>query len=395
MNNLLVLRERFKQIYVSHSLAVRKGGQFLLAFLVFNLINSNIGFMKMASSVLCTVGLAVVCTFLPLAVMTAAATVLIVAHLYTLSMPIAGVTVVLFLLMYIFYFRFTPEKSWLILLTVVAFGMKIPLVIPVIFGLLGTTVWIVPASCGILVYYLLYLIKASATALKGIDGTTMLSTLTNFTKQFVGYQEMWVMLFAVVIGILVVNGIKNRPVDHSWKIASATGAAVCVIVVASGNISLGLHMSYMMMIFSGILGVLTGLFLEVIFFSVDYSRTENVQFEDDEYYYYVKAVPKMTVAAPTNTVKKINTQRRPAGAQSRPSGQGSRPTTSQHSGTAGRPAAGQGRSVVTERTSARNGAPYGQQNGYRGHEMSGGRSVTISGDHMAGQDDSDDYEELF
>lgn len=34
-----------------------------------------------------------------------------------------------------------------------------------------------------------------------------------------------------------------------------------------------------------------------------------MQFEDDEYYYYVKAVPKMTVAAPTNTVKKINTQR--------------------------------------------------------------------------------------
>ena len=116
---------------------------------------------------------------------------------------------------------------------------------------------------------------------------------------------MWVMLFAVVIGILVVNGIKNRPVDHSWKIASATGAAVCVIVVASGNISLGLHMSYMMMIFSGILGVLTGLFLEVIFFSVDYSRTENVQFEDDEYYYYVKAVPKVGVQMPEKKVKHI------------------------------------------------------------------------------------------
>ena len=305
MNNLLVLRERFKQIYVSHSLAVRKGAQFLLALLVFNLINSNIGFMKMASSVFCTVGLAVVCTFLPLAVMTAAATVLIVVHLYTLSMPIAGVTLILFLLMYIFYFRFAPEKSWLILLTAVAFGMKIPLVIPVVFGVLGTAVWIVPASCGILAYYLLHLIKASATALKGTDGTTMIGTLTNFTKQFVGYQEMWVMLFAVVIGILVVNGIKNRPVDHSWKIASATGAAICVIVVASGNISLGLHMSYMMMIFSGILGVLTGLFLEVIFFSVDYSRTENVQFEDDEYYYYVKAVPKVGVQMPEKQVKRI------------------------------------------------------------------------------------------
>jgi len=43
-------------------------------------------------------------------------------------------------------------------------------------------------------------------------------------------------------------------------------------------------------------------------FSVDYERTEMVQFEDDEYYYYVKAVPKNLVAIPEKQVKKINTQ---------------------------------------------------------------------------------------
>lgn len=41
-------------------------------------------------------------------------------------------------------------------------------------------------------------------------------------------------------------------------------------------------------------------------FNVDYGRTEKVQFEDDEYYYYVKAVPKVTVATPERKVKKIN-----------------------------------------------------------------------------------------
>ena len=68
-------------------------------------------------------------------------------------------------------------------------------------------------------------------------------------------------------------------------------------------------MSYTMMIFSGILGVVIGLFLEVIFFSVDYSRTENVQFEDDEYYYYVKAVPKINVAGEDVKVKQINARK--------------------------------------------------------------------------------------
>ena len=32
--------------------------------------------------------------------------------------------------------------------------------------------------------------------------------------------------------------------------------------------------------------------MRFIFMNLDYARTENVQFEDDEYYYYVTAVPK-------------------------------------------------------------------------------------------------------
>ena len=45
-------------------------------------------------------------------------------------------------------------------------------------------------------------------------------------------------------------------------------------------------------------------------FGVDYTRTEYVQFEDDDYYYYVKAVPKMTVATPEFKVQKINARKR-------------------------------------------------------------------------------------
>lgn len=180
----------------------------MLALLVFNLINSNIGFMKMASSVLCTVGLAVVCTFLPLAVMTAAATVLIVAHLYTLSMPIARsygdtVFVNVYFLLSIYpgeeladsadgssvrHENTTGDSGYI--WAVRYYSMDCPCILrnPCLLSALPD--------------------QSFCNSMKGTDGTTMISTLTNFTKQFVGYQEMWVMLFAVVIGILVVNGIK-------------------------------------------------------------------------------------------------------------------------------------------------------------------------------------------
>lgn len=40
--------------------------------------------------------------------------------------------------------------------------------------------------------------------------------------------------------------------------------------------------------------------------ALNYAGVENLQFEDEEYYYYVRAVPKMNVAAPSKRVKRIN-----------------------------------------------------------------------------------------
>ena len=305
MSTLLVWREKLQKVYAAYSVYILKGLQFLLGLLLFGLINSNVGFMEMASSVFCTGGLAVICTFFPMIVMVIAAAVLVLAHFYALSMPIAIVSLVIFLIMYIFYFRFTPKKAWLLLVSALAFALKIPLIIPVVFGLLGTPVWIVPAACGIISYYMVSFVKASAAALRSADSESMISGVVNFTKQVVTGHEMWLMVMAIVIGILVVNLINTRAIDHAWKIGSASGVVVSLIIAAAGNIILNGDVSYVEICVSALLGVGLGLVLEFLFFSVDYSRTESIQFEDDEYYYYVKAVPKIGVSVPEKTVKHI------------------------------------------------------------------------------------------
>lgn len=305
MSTLLVWREKLQKVYAAYSVYILKGLQFLLGLLLFGLINSNVGFMEMASSVFCTGGLAVICTFFPMIVMVIAAAVLVLVHFYALSMPIAIVSLVIFLIMYIFYFRFTTKKAWLLLVSALAFALKIPLIIPVVFGLLGTPVWIVPAACGIISYYMVSFVKASAAALRSADSESMISGVVNFTKQVVTGHEMWLMVMAIVIGILVVNLIRTRAIDHAWKIGSASGVVVSLIIAAAGNIILNGDVSYVEICVSALLGVGLGLVLEFLFFSVDYSRTESIQFEDDEYYYYVKAVPKIGVSVPEKTVKHI------------------------------------------------------------------------------------------
>ena len=250
MSTLLVWREKLQRIYALYSIYIQKGLQFVTGLVLFWVINSNIGFMKPASSVFCTLGLAVICTFLPMTITVLAATALILAHFYALSLPIALVALVIFILMYIFYFRFTPKKAWLVLISGLAFSLKIPFVIPIAFGLLGSPVWIVPASCGIITYYMTDYVKVSAAALKEADASGIAANLMSFTKQVLASKEMWLMVMAVTIGILVVNFVRTRGVDHSWKIASAAGAAVTVVVSAAGNIVLSTNISYIEIILS-------------------------------------------------------------------------------------------------------------------------------------------------
>ena len=130
------------------------------------------------------------------------------------------------------------------LISGLAFSLKIPFVIPIAFGLLGSPVWIVPASCGIITYYMTDYVKVSAAALKEADASGIAANLMSFTKQVLASKEMWLMVMAVTIGMLVVNFVRTRGVDHSWKIASATGAAVTVVVSAAGNIVLSTNISY-------------------------------------------------------------------------------------------------------------------------------------------------------
>lgn len=309
MSTLLVWREKLQNIYAKYSIYILKALQFVTGLIVFGLINSNIGFMEQASSVVCTAGLAVICTFFPMTIMTLAAAALVLVHFYAVSMPIAIVSLVVFLLMFIFYFRFTPKKAWIVLLSAIAFGIKIPFVIPVVFGLLGTPVWIVPASFGIISYYMIDYVKDSATALKSADAENLADSLMNFTKQLFTSKEMWLIIGAIVVGILVVHLIRTRSVDHAWKIASAAGAAVSVILLSAGSIALDIDISFAIVLASAVLGIAIGLVLEFFFFSVDYSRAENIQFEDDEYYYYVKAIPKVGVAVPEKEVKRITGNR--------------------------------------------------------------------------------------
>nr|WP_317377744.1 hypothetical protein [uncultured Faecalimonas sp.] len=307
MNSLYVWKEEMQKVYARYAKYIDKVLQLILGILVFGMINSRIGYMELAAADYVTAGLAVLFTFLPPVCMAVAAAVLVLLHMFSLSLAVFAVTAAIFLMMFIFYFRFAPGTAMILLMTPLAFLFKIPYVIPVIYGLIGTPVYLVPVACGTIVYFMLHLVSGSATAFKGGAGAEgMLQAVTEFTKQVFTNKEMLIFVLAFSVSLLIVYAIRRSSFDYAWKVAIAVGIISNIVLVVSGELVFDVHIPYGSMIGGNVVAALVAVVLEFFVFTVDYSRTERIQFEDDEYYYYIKAVPKISVPAMEKTIKKIN-----------------------------------------------------------------------------------------
>ena len=117
---------------------------------------------------------------------------------------------------------------------------------------------------------------------------------------------MMVMIVAFAVALILVYVIRRSSIDHSWRIAIGAGAISLIVCILIGDLVCETNISFFGVIVGTVVSAALMLVVEFFAFNVDYSRTEKVQFEDDDYYYYVKAVPKVTVSAPERRVKRIN-----------------------------------------------------------------------------------------
>ncbi len=305
MTNLLVLREQLKKIYGKYEVYITPALKFLLAFASFTMINQTIGYMSALNSMAIVLILSLLCSFLPSNLTVVLAAGVALAHLYAFSLECAVVALAVFLLMFILYFRFSPKDTVVVLLTPLFFIMKIPYVIPLAMGLVGTPASVVSVACGIIVYYVIGYMNESASVLNTFDAEGAVEKFRYIIDGLMGNKSMLIMIAAFAVTIIVVYFIRRLSVDYAWTIAIITGSLADILILLFGDLMFNTNVSVLGLIFGSVISALLVKVLEFFVFNVDYSRTELVQFEDDEYYYYVKAVPKNTVATPEKRVKTI------------------------------------------------------------------------------------------
>lgn len=306
MIGLLVFKERLKAFYGRYSFYLNPAWKFCYALAVFLLLNKQLGFMEKLNSLAIPLVLSLLCSFLPISAMSLMSAAYMLAHLSKLSVELAMITGILVLVAVILYGSFQPGDSFLMVLTPVLFFLRIPYVVPLAVGLSCGISSVIPMCFGVFMYYLMVYAKQNAGALAGTAAVDITQKYMQILKSLFANEMMILMVLAFVFTVIVVFLIRNRSIDHAWTIAIAAGMVVELAVIFIGDSQLNVNLSIGAVAAGALISVILAFIFQFFVFAVDYSRTEFLQYEDDDYYYYVKAVPKIAVSAPDVKVQRIN-----------------------------------------------------------------------------------------
>ncbi len=306
MTAILELKQRLKVFYSRYDSILMLLVKFILAFFAFMMINGQIGFMQRLTNPMIVLLMALCCALLPANMIGVFGALLICAHAFALSIEIFAMAAGIFVIMYVIYFWMAPDYGFVLALAPLTFFLKVPYVLPLVFGLVGGPACVVPVTCGAVVYYLIYYMKMNETMLSNSEGEELTSRLSYLVENILNNKEMILTILVFAVVLMAVYVIHRSSMDYAWYLAIGSGAVLNIILFLVGGLVLGAKVSVLSVILGTAVAVVVALVVEFMVLGVDYSRTEYTQFEDDEYYYYVKAVPKMSIAVPNKKVKKIS-----------------------------------------------------------------------------------------
>ena len=306
MTVLYEIRQRLVVLYSKYERYLKPAAKFIHAYLVLYFLGEATGYFPVLSSPLVYLVLSVGCAFLPSCGISIFASLYLVLQMSKVSVELAVVTVCVLLLMILLYSIFKGGNSMLMATSLLACICRGPGVFMVGAGLMASPGAMIPACFGVMLNAFVSISKSEYSVL--FSQTSTLSSMERFSyvlNKLVQNQYMWLMICAMIFVMAAVYVIRRMKVNYSWMLAIGSGALIYLIIMLIGIYAFDVEVSIPACIVNTVLAVVVGMLLHLFLFSVDYTRTEYVQFEDEEYYYYVKAVPKITVALSNKKVKHI------------------------------------------------------------------------------------------
>lgn len=309
MNQLLEIKEKMIHVYQKAGIILIPVLKFLMGFLVFTMLNAYMGYDSRFTTTEITLLLALFCAFVPVSVMVLLLAILTLIHVYCVAKILAIIVALIFLVLYLMFARLSPKQGYAIMAIPMLFPINMGYLIPLLLGMTASPLSIVSACCGVFVYYFLIIVRETAQISVNNSVEDILALYRYVIDGILGNKEMFLTMVIFSLVILVTYFIRRMKYDHAFGIAITSGTMVMILGFLFGNIKIALESGVVNMLVGCILSSLLMVIIQFIRLTLDYTAVERTQFEDDDYYYYVKAVPKIRVTAQEKNVVTISSAR--------------------------------------------------------------------------------------
>ena len=303
---LLEIREIILKAYQKVRFIVNPVVKFLFSLLVFSYINQEIGFDPRFTKISVVLALALISAITPAGVLVLLTMALIVLHIYTACNFLAILLLMIFIIMYVALLRFSPKQ----IIAVVAIPMlakyNLHYCVPILMGSISSPVGILPTIGGVALYHILDIVKEPAAREVEYKMEEVVELFTEVFDKIMADKPMIIMMVVFSIVIAVVWFIRRFSFDYAFEISLGAGVMVNILGFLIADLKYDVTVSIgtliIMSLVSGVIAMLCDYMKRVL----DYTAVERVQFEDDDYYYYVKAVPKVNISLREMDIKHFN-----------------------------------------------------------------------------------------
>lgn len=289
MTGLLTVRDAIRDFLRKYDEITTPLLRFVAAFIVFHSINKMYGYSSLFDKSMILFLMSVICALVSDQVAVLIGGVMILVNAMSVSLEIGVVFLILVVLIYCMYMRMFQECGWILAFVPIMLMLKLYYAVPLVVVIFSGAAGIVPTAFGVVLYYF-------SVCVREIQDGKMLEeekfqAYTYIVDGIIKNKNILAMIIAASIVILLTYIIYMLPFDYSWYVAIGVGGICNMIFTGMVNSVVGAQAASGL-VGGSLLGIVLALFVQVCKRVADYSKKESVQFEDDDYYYYVKAIPK-------------------------------------------------------------------------------------------------------
>lgn len=293
MEKLLIYRERLLKFVAAKGKYVQAVTRFIGGVLLFFTVGQIYGYTEILDQSFFLTVMGLICIFVPTSAVSLMFHGVIVLQLAHISIEIMLCYLLLILFYNLTYQRNFPKTRLYLMMTPVFFYFHIPAFLPLFIGSFVGIMGLPSILMGAICYYIASIVQYAVIEIDA--GTISEEVYSLVIERIFDSTELLLCLVVFSLVTAIVSVIRKKGNGHGWNIAIITGGVVYLVMMFIGGYFTYSEVSILSETFMIFLSVFVALVLQFFHIVVDYTREETFEFEDEEYYYYVKAVPKVSV----------------------------------------------------------------------------------------------------